>query len=336
MQTLILIIGIAILGLLAQLVFLLRSRRHELDPQTLVLHQRFDALAQLMSDQLEKNRQAGERTSHSMFSQVQSFTRGMTELRETVHRVQESVKGVASFQEMFRSPKHRGTWGELTLEAILKEYFPHGGYQTQYGFSSCDSVDGSLKLPNDLMLSIDSKFSWENFQKMTEAQDETVRAAYRKQFLNDVKRRVDEIATKYILPSEGTVDMALMYMPAESIYYEVIQNIKDEDVAEYARKRKVYLTSPNTLYITMTAVTHWFKDVQVQKQTKEIIRKLETVIKDASALANDFRKLGDHLSDATSAYERSEKKLGHLVDHTQKVMGLGEQETIKEIETSEV
>jgi DNA recombination protein RmuC len=140
-----------------------------------------------------------------------------------------------------------------------------------------------------------------------------------------VKKKVDEIATKYILPSEGTVDMALMYMPAESIYYEVVQNIREEDVAEYARKRKVYLVSPNTLYITLSAVIHWFKDAQLQKQTRAIMKRLETVIKDAGTLANEFRKLGDHLSDATSAFERSDKKLGHLVERTQKVIELSKE-----------
>jgi DNA recombination protein RmuC len=135
-----------------------------------------------------------------------------------------------------------------------------------------------LKLPNDLILPIDSKFSWENFQKMTESESESARVAYRKQFASDVKKRIDEIATKYILPSEGTVDMAIMYMPAESIYYEIIQNIREDDVSEYARKRKVYLASPNTLYITLSAVIHWFKDVQLQRQTRDIMKRLETVI----------------------------------------------------------
>ena len=107
----------------------------------------------------------------------------------------------------------------------------------------------------------------------------------------DIKKRIDEIATKYILPSEGTVDMALMYMPAESIYYEVIQNLKDDDVSEYARKRKVYIVSPNTLYITLSAVIHWFKDIQLQRQTRDIMKRLEVVIKDAGTLARDFQKL---------------------------------------------
>jgi DNA recombination protein RmuC len=233
---------------------------------------------------------------------------------------------------MFRSPKLRGQWGELSLGSILKEYFPRGGYQEQYYFKSGEAVDAIVRLPNGLILPIDSKFNWDNFQKMTEAESEAPRAAYRKAFLSDVKKKVDEIATKYVLPSEETTDLALMYVPAEAIYYEIIQSLRDEDVTEYARKRKILLCSPNTLYITLTAVTHWFKDAQVQKQTREIIKKLETVIKDAGTLSDDFRKLGDHLSSATSAYERSDKKLGHLVERTQKVIDMGQEQEQLEVE----
>ena len=325
-------IAIAVLGALGIVIWLLVRPKPAAAPDQslLMLAARLDALQGQMSAQLEQTRQASDKATQSVFSQVQSFTQGMTELRETVHRVQESVKGVASFQEMFRSPKHRGTWGELTLGAILREYFPQGGFTEQYAFASGEIVDAALKLPNDLLLPIDSKFSWENFQKMTEAEGDAPKAAYRKQFLSDIKKRIDEIATKYILPSEDTVDMALMYMPAESIYYEVIQNLHDDDVSEYARKRKVYLTSPNTLYITLSAVIHWFKDVQLQKQTRDIMKRLEVVIKDAGTLATDFRKLGDHLSDANSAFERSDKKLGHLVERAQKVIAMSDD--LKQIE----
>ncbi|HXV27264.1 MAG TPA: DNA recombination protein RmuC [Candidatus Paceibacterota bacterium] len=298
------------------------------DQSVLMLSQRVEALSHQLSHQMEQSRQATERSGASVFSQVQAFTQGMTELRESVKQVRESVKDVASFQEMFRSPKLRGQWGELSLGAILKEYFPKGGYEEQHYFAGGEAVDAVVRLPNGLLLPIDSKFNWDNFKKMTESESETARAAYRKQFLSDVKKKVDEIATKYVLPSEGTVDMALMYMPAESIYYEVVQNVREEDVAEYARKRKVYLTSPNTLYITLSAVIHWFKDSQLQSQTRAIMKRLETVIKDAGTLANEFRKLGDHLSDASSAYERTDKKLGHLVERTQKVIEMSEQENL--------
>ena len=326
LQYAIIVLLLLIFGAVAYAARFLRApKKTEPDQSLLMLDQRLNELTKQVSQQLEHSRQASEQSSRSVFQQVQSFTQGMTELRETVHRVQESVKDVSSFQEMFRSPKLRGQWGELSLGSILKEYFPRGGFQEQYYFSSGEAVDAIVKLPNGLLLPIDSKFNWDNFQKMTEAEAEVPRAAYRKAFLSDVKKKVDEIATKYVLPGEQTTDLALMYVPAEAIYYEIIQNLRDEDVSEYARKRKILLCSPNTLYITLTAVTHWFKDAQVQKETRQIIKKLETVIKDAGTLATDFRKLGDHLSDARAAFDRSDKKLGHLVDRTQRVIELSDE-----------
>lgn len=331
MEIVLAILGVLVVAGLGAILWL-QTRPKPVPPdQSLLILNQLNEMTRQIEQKLEHTRQASDQATRSVFSQVQSFTQGMTQLRETVHLVQESVKDVVSFQTLFKSAKHRGSWGELTLGSILHEYFPHGGYEEQHPFSSGEIVDAVLKLPNDLLLPIDSKFSWDNFQKMLEAQGDAEKAAYRKQFLSDIKKRIDEIATKYVLPSEGTVDMALMYMPAESIYYEVIQNVTQDDVAEYARKRKVYLTSPNTLYITLSAVIHWFKDVQLQKQTRDIMKRLETVIKDATTLATDFRKLGDHLSDAQSAFERSDKKLGHLVERTQKVIAMGEEEK-KELE----
>jgi DNA recombination protein RmuC len=329
MTTPFLILAILILAALGVVIWLIARRKPpEPDATALMLSQQLEALRAQVTSQLEQGRQASERSSGSVAAQVQGFTKQVTELGESVKHMQESVKGVATFQELFAKPKMRGSFGELSLETILGEYFPRGGYATQYAFSVGLIVDAVLKLPSGQILPIDSKFSLDNFKNMAETEDAAARSAYRKQFLSDVKKRVDEIATKYILPSENTTDFALMYMPAEAIYYEVIQNSKDDDVAEYARKRKVLLTSPNTLYITLTAVLHWYKDAQVQKQTRELMKKIQEVIRDAGVLEKDFSKLGDHLSDASSAFERTEKKLTLMTGRAQKVIDLGEEQAL--------
>lgn len=302
-----------LLGIGAVLYAVLRPSKKEPDGSVLMLAQRLESLSHQVGQQLEQSRQATERSSGSVFSQVQSFTQGMEQLRQEVSRVQDQVKQVVSFQDIFRSPKLRGNWGEYSLESALTQYFPGASWKMQYLFSSGEIVDAVLTLPNGTLLPVDSKFNWENFEKD------------RKQFLFDVRKKIDEIAGKYILPSEGTTDFALMYMPAEALYYEVIQNITEMDLADYARRKKVILCSPNTFYLTVTAVQHWFRDSQFSKQTQQIMKRLATVMKDAGTLADDFRKLGDHLSDASSAYERSEKKLGHLVERTQKVIEMSEE-----------
>lgn len=318
---------VALAGVMVHVIRLLRRPKEEKPDQTaLLLGQRLEALSTQVSQQLEQNRQASERSSGSVSSQVANFTKGMEQLRAEVSRVQEQVKEVVSFQDVFRSPKLRGGWGEFSLESALSQYFSGGSWHMQHQFLSKEVVDAILQLPNGHLLPIDSKFNWENFQKMVKADNDIATEGFRKQFLSDVKKRIDEIAGKYLLPGEGTTDFALMYVPAEAVYYEIINNIDEADVAGYARKKKVILCSPNTFYLTVTAVQHWFRDAQFSRQTQDIMKRLATVMKDAGKLEDDFRKLGSHISDASSAYERSEKKLGHLVERTQKVIEMSEEE----------
>ena len=260
----------------------------------------------------------------------------MTQLQEGLKQMHDSVKNVSSFQDLFRNPKLRGQWGEMSLEASLAQYFPRDRYAIQHYFGSGEAVDAVLKLPNEILLPIDSKFNWDNFQKMVNADNDIHRDGFRKLFLSDVKKKVDEIATKYILPSEGTTDFALMFVPAETVYYEMINNIKDVDIPEYARKKKVMLVSPNTFALSVSAIHHWYKDVQINKQTQSIIKKLERVVTDSAKLSDDFRKLGNHISNAKSSYDDTEKRLSLMVDRVQKVVEMGEPENSGKIEAPKV
>lgn len=245
--------------------------------------------------------------SKQMNRQIESFTRETTQMRSELKRVQEGIDEVSSFQELFKSPKLRGEWGEASLGHLLSQYYPKELYATQYLFSSGRQVDAVLKLPNEKVLPIDAKFSTENFSRMIE--DES----YRKSFVDDLKKQVDEIAERYILPQEGTVEFAIMYVPAEAIYYDIVHNIgKEFDLHTYAMKKKVVVASPNTLFLTLKTVEHWFRDSQLSKNTQMVIKRLERVRKDAEILEDDFRKLGGHLGKANSAFERSQKKVTHL------------------------
>ncbi|MFH1575415.1 MAG: DNA recombination protein RmuC [Candidatus Nealsonbacteria bacterium] len=288
-------------------------------------------LTDVMINQLKEIRGSVDGTSQAMNDQMRSFTKEATQIREDLKQVQNTVKDVSTFQEIFKSPKLRGQWGEASLEHILSQHFPKELYKIQHLFSSGEQVDAVLKLPNDLVLPIDSKFPSENFDKMVKANTETEKTFFKKSFLDDVKNRINEIATKYILPGEETTEFALMYIPAEAIYYEIVSNIgKDIDVAAFAWSKRIILTSPNTLYLTLRTIEHWFKDTQVSKQTHEILKKLAKVHQDAERLMDDFRKLGNHLRDASSAYGNSEKRLELLDEKVEKLVQIGEHKQLKE------
>src|SRR3989344_4085858 len=328
------VIGLFTGGFIA--FFALRNRKPQQDDQTtIIMHQRLDAMTKLISDQLKDSRESVERSSQTVHKQVEGFTTGLTQLTENLKQVHESVKGVSSFQDIFKSPKLRGIWGVASLESSLQQFFGKEGYAIQHYFKSGEAVDAILKLPNDLILPIDSKFNWENFEKSINAETEANRIIYQKQFFSDVKKKIDEIASKYILPSEGTTDLALMYVPAETVYYEIINNIKDVDIPAYARNKKVWLVSPNTFALSISAIRHWFKDVEFNKQTKDIMKRLERIATDGVKLAEDFQKLGKHIDNTKSAYDASEKRLSLMVDRVKNVVEIGEKEEIKKIDAAD-
>jgi DNA recombination protein RmuC len=246
-------------------------------------------------------------SSRGMNEQVSNFIRETSQIKEKMETMQNTVKDISSFQEFFRSPKVRGQWGEANLKHLLQEYFPEELYATQYKFSSGETVDAVLKLPDKKLLPIDSKFPFDNFRKMIEADGEE-REVVRKRFLGDVKARIKEISEKYILPSENTVDFGVMYIPAEAVYYE-INMASDIDIAEFARSKKVILSSPNTFYLTLRAIEQWFRDTQITREAQDIMHRLSKIEKDGQKLTDDFRKLGGHIKNVNSAYRSSRKRV---------------------------
>ncbi|MDO8559326.1 MAG: DNA recombination protein RmuC [bacterium] len=282
-------------------------------------------LTDLMIGQLKEMKDSQVGTSKVMNDQMRSFTQEATKIREDLKQVQDSVKDVSTFQEIFKSPKLRGQWGEASLEHILSQHFPQELYKMQYLFSSGEQVDAVLKLPNGKVLPIDSKFPSENFEKMVNTADQTQKDFHKKNFIDDVKFKINDIASKYILPSEGTLDYAFMYIPAEAIYYEIVHNIsKEADIMAFAWSKHIILTSPNGIYKDLRTIEHWFRDVQISKKTQEILKKLGRVHQDAQKLMDDFRKLGSHLTNAKSAYDSSEKRLTMLDDKVEKLEDIGE------------
>ena len=262
--------------------------------------------------------------------QISTFTREATQIREDLKQVQEKMQNISTFQEIFKSPKLRGQWGEASLEHILSQHFPKELYETQHLFSSGEQVDAVLKLPNARILPIDSKFPSENFARMVES-DSQERDSFRKRFIEDVRGHIDKIALKYIIPSESTVEFALMYVPAEAIYYEIVNSPKEMfDLTSYAMSKRVVVTSPNTIYLTLRTIEHWFRDTQISRQTQEVLKRLDRVQQDASKLMQDFRKLGSHLRNAVSSYDSSEKRLSLFSDKVNRLKEFKEIKKLKE------
>ncbi len=283
-------------------------------------------LTDLMINQLNNVNSSVNTTTKNINDQIQNFTRETVKVQEFLKQTNTKMEDIASFQDLFKTPKLRGEWGEGQLYHLLSEYYPKELYQKQYLFDNNERADAVFKLPDNKLLSIDSKFPLENFKKYMETQNENERQNYKKLFITDVKNLVDQIASKYILPSENTVDYALMYIPAEAIYYEIINHLdRDYGIMSYAWGKKIIITSPNTLFLTLRIIEHWYQDTKLSEETHNIIKRLNLIIKDAKSLDESFKKLGKHLSDTNSAFEKSQdrlekmnKKATKLVDYSDK------------------
>ncbi len=231
-------------------------------------------------------------------------------LEETNRQIYEKAKDISSLQELLRAPKFRGQMGETFLENLLSQVLPKDHYLIQYKFKTGDTVDAAIKL-GERLVPIDAKFSLENFRKSLEAEDEQLKAAHRKKFIQDIKLRTEEIASKYILPQENTYDFAFMYIPAENVYYEV--TVK-EDMLDYFISKKVIPVSPNTFYAYLQVICLGLKGLKIEENAKLILKNLSALSNETGKFKEDFDVLGGHISKASEKYSESQNKLAKFLD----------------------
>jgi len=241
---------------------------------------------------------------------VIEIQRKLGALEATTKNIEEISKDISSLQEILKAPKLRGNLGEYLLEELLKEIFPAKNYELQYPFENGTKVDAVIKLGEGLV-PIDSKFPLESFQRLISTTDEGSRKQYKKDFIKSVKERIDEIASKYINPSENTFDFAMMYIPAENVFYEIIVNDsltdKEYEIFNYAIKKHIIPVSPNSFYAYLMALVYGLKGFKIEQQTKKIIGELSHLQIYFEDFYTDFTTTGKHLQNAIKKYEESQK-----------------------------
>lgn len=278
---------------------------------------------------LKENREIVDSSSRDMHQQIGKFTESITKMEGNLRNVFDSIKmsneKMSSFQDIFKTPKLRGQWGESNLEYLLEQTYSSERVLKQHYFKDGNPVDFAIRLPNDLILPIDSKFPMEVFTAYAEEVDPAEKTRKKQFFISAVKREIDSISSKYIKPEESTTDFALLYIPAEAVYYEIMFSMKDEDIVGYAQKKKIQLASPNTLKLSLSVIEHWIRDITVNKETKEIIKRLGTIAQDGKKLSESFAKLGKHISNVKGAFDDSEKRVELLTSKVEKVITIGKE-----------
>jgi len=215
---------------------------------------------------------------------LDTAARVIRDVEKEVGQMSEIGRNMRELQDFLKSPKLRGNIGEQVLKDLIAQMFPKSSFHLQYEFKSGEKVDAAIKTDAGI-LPIDSKFPMENYQKMVKASEKAEREAFEKEFVRDVKKHIDAISKKYILPSEGTMDFALMYIPSESVYYEVVNQT---DVLDYARKARVYMVSPSTLYAHLQTILLSFEGKKIESKSKELFTLLRS-------LQIDYEKIEENM-----------------------------------------
>jgi len=232
-----------------------------------------------------------------------------------VGEMSEIGRSIKELQDVLRSPKLRGNIGEEILKDLISQMFPKNSFNLQYQFKSGEKVDAAIKTEAGI-LSIDSKFPMENYQKMLKAKDENEKLNFEKELIRDVKKHISAISKKYILPQEGTMDFALMYVPSEGIYYEIVNM---SEVMEFAKQERVYIVSPSTLYAHLQMILLSFEGRKIESRAKDILILLRSLQIDYKKVDENIGLLGKHLNSASAQLNNVTigfSKLGHKLNTT--------------------
>ncbi|MBI2309795.1 DNA recombination protein RmuC [Candidatus Collierbacteria bacterium] len=269
-------------------------------------------LNETLSDSTRHLSESLTKQTHDIHERLTKAAEVIGELKRETGSFSEIGRSMKELHEFLKSPKLRGNIGEQVLNDLIAQMIPQSSFYLQYQFVSGDKVDAAIKTDAGI-LPIDSKFPMENFQKMNQAEEKSEREKAGKEFVNDVKKHIRAISSKYVLPDEGTTDFAMMYIPSESVYYEIATN---PDLMDYSRNLRIYPVSPNTMYATLSIIMRAFQGKQFASRSRQILNLLRAVEKDYGQLEDSLNILGGHIN---NAYNKFSDVSGHTQRLGQKI-----------------
>lgn len=257
---------------------------------------------------------------------IREITQELTKVGEGQKQVVDIAKQLENLQDILKNPKQRGVLGEYYLKTVLENVLPPGSFQMQYEFNDGSVVDAAVFV-KDKIIPIDSKFSLENYNRLLETRDETERQRLESAFRDDLKARIDE-TSKYIKPSENTMEFAFMFIPSEAVYYDLLINkigaIKSttRDLIQYAAgEKKVMIVSPTTFLAYLQTVLQGLKALQIEESAKEIRKRVEELGRHLGSYETYMKKLGTHLGTTVNMYNSAYKELGKIDKDVLRITG---------------
>lgn len=287
-------------------------------------------LQQAVGDKLERNNLTMQTSMQKQLSEsaklVADVTQRLAKLDETNRRVVDVADELKTLQNVLQNPKQRGVFGEYYLESVLENVLPRKNYQMQYKFKDGEIVDAVVFLDKGQILSIDSKFSLENYNRMVGEDNKADREKLLAKVRNDLKGRIDE-TSKYIRPSENTMDFAFMFIPSESLYYDLLigdvgTGSSARDLIEYAfRDKKVIIVSPTSFMAYLQTVLQGLRSLQIEEQAKDIQIRVGQLGKHIGKFDEFMSKLGRSLGQTVGHYNSAHKELGKIDKDVVKIAG---------------
>lgn len=277
------------------------------------------SLSENINEKLSKSQSQLDQSIQRQFAQsakiIADVTQRLTKLDETNKRVVDVADELKTLQNVLQNPKQRGVLGEYYLQSVLENVLPPGRFQMQYKFEDGEIVDAAIFLQEGKVLPIDSKFSLENYNRLIEEADKATKEAIVKKFKVDLKNRIDE-TSKYIRPAENTMDFAFMFIPSESLYYDLLINkvgttaTNSRDLIEYAFQEKhVIIVSPTSFMAYLQTVLQGLRSLQIEEQAKEIQKRVGELGRHIGAYESLMQKLGGSLGTTVNHYNNAHKEL---------------------------
>lgn len=299
--------------------FFIRQRGGSADGESMMMLQnQLNELSRTVDDKLGKSTKEMHETVQSQFKEsrdlIKDITKELTEVKKTNEQVFDITESLKDLEKVLKNQKRRGSLGEAGLELILDDILPEGSFELQYSFDNGEAVDAVIKAP-DGIIPIDAKFSLDNYERLVNEEDEDKRKVLENEFKKDLKKRINETA-KYIREDEGTLPFALMYIPAEGIYYDLLVNkvgsvsVNTRNLIEYAHKdMRVVIVSPTTLVAYLQTILQGLRSLKISKNAARIQEGVENLRKHLRAFEDRHKRLGKSLNTTVNHYDKSNVKL---------------------------
>lgn len=332
------ILGVVVVGF-GVVLYMLNQRLKDLKSSSAVellksdvteLSRGINNLQQSVGDKLERSSTAMQTSMQKQLGEsaklVADVTQRLAKLDETNRRVVDVADELKTLQNVLQNPKQRGVFGEYYLESVLENILPTKNYQMQYKFKDNEVVDAVVLLDKGQILPIDSKFSLENYNRMVGTKEKAERQKLLDKVRMDLKGRIDE-TSKYIRPSEGTMDFAFMFIPSESLYYDLLigdvgTGSSARDLIEYAfRDKKVIIVSPTSFMAYLQTVLQGLRSLQIEEQAKDIQIRVGKLGQHIGKFEEYMQRLGNALGVTVGHYNSAHKELGKVDKDVIKIAG---------------